>query len=87
VGDVRLKAVIAGNSTLAQEAERKLRAQDTSAAQSETELAAGEGELRVVEGAFGRRPAVLARGDEAGSAAALAYLACLVTQKYGLPNP
>ena len=72
--DVRLKAVIAGDSALAQEAERKLRAQDTTAAQSETDLAAGEGELRVVEDAFGRHPAVLARGDEAGSAAALAYL-------------
>jgi hypothetical protein len=75
VGDVRLKAVIAGDSPLAREAERKLRAQDTTAAQSETDLVAGEGELRVVEEAFGRRPAVLARGDEAGSAAALAYLA------------
>ncbi len=73
--DVRLKAVIAGEGPLAREAERKLRAQDTAAAQSETPLASGEGELRVIEDAFGRRPAILTRGDEAGSAAALAYLA------------
>ena len=36
---------------------------------------AGEGELRIVDDAFGRRAAVLARGDEAGSAAALGLLA------------
>ena len=73
--DVRLKAVIAGDGPLAQEATRKLLAQDTAAPEAETALAPGEGELRVIEDAFGRRPAVLARGDEAGSAAALAYLA------------
>ncbi|MDR3698961.1 MAG: M14 family zinc carboxypeptidase [Candidatus Sulfopaludibacter sp.] len=73
--DVRLQAVLAGSAALSQEAERKLRAQDTAAAQSETPLAAGEGELRIVDDAFGRRAAVLASGDEAGQASALGLLA------------
>ena len=72
--DVRTQAVLAGDSALSREAEKKLRASDTAAAQSETALAAGEGELRVVDDAFGRRAAILARGDEAGSAAALDLL-------------
>ena len=72
--DVRAPAVLAGQSPLAQEAERKLRAGDTAAAQSETGLAAGEGELRIVDDAFTRRPAVLTRGDDAGSAAVLGAL-------------
>ncbi|HEX3746103.1 MAG TPA: M14 family zinc carboxypeptidase [Bryobacteraceae bacterium] len=73
--DVRAPAVLAGASPLAQEAERKLRSGDTAAPQSETELAAGEGELRVVDNAFTRRPAILTRGDDAGAAAALGALA------------
>ncbi len=73
--DVRATAVLAGSAALSQEAERKLRAQDTAAAQSETPLAAGEGELRIVDNAFGRRAAVLTGGDEAGQAAALGLLA------------
>ena len=73
--DVRVPAVLAGQSPLSQEAERKLRATDTSAAQSETDLAPGEGELRVVDDAFTRRPAILARGDDRGAAAALGILA------------
>ncbi len=48
---------------------------DTASAESETALAPGEGELRIVDNAFGRRAAVLARGDERGQAAALAALA------------
>jgi hypothetical protein len=73
--DVRAPAVLAGQSPLAAEAERKLRANDTAAAQSETDLAPGEGELRIVDDAFTRRPAVLARGDDEGAAAALGALA------------
>jgi len=73
--DVRTPAVLAGDSGLSQEAEKKLRAADTAAAQSETALAAGVGELRVVDDAFGRRAAILTRGDAAGSAAALDLLA------------
>ena len=77
VRDVRAPAVLAGlpgQSPLAAEAERKLRANDTAAPQSETELAPGEGELRIVDDAFTRRAAVLARGDDTGSAAALGVL-------------
>lgn len=72
---VRTQAVIAGDSALAQEAERKLRAGDTAAARAETPLAPGEGELRAVDEAFGRRGAILIRGDEAGSSAAAELLA------------
>jgi len=72
--DVRTQAVLGGDSALSQEVEKKLRASDTAAAQSETALAAGEGELRVVDDAFGRRAAILTRGDDAGSAAALDLL-------------
>jgi hypothetical protein len=72
--DVRAPAVLAGQSPLAQEAERRLRANDTTAAQSETDLAPGEGELRIVDEAFTRRPAVLTRGDDAGAVAALGML-------------
>ncbi len=72
---VRAQVVIAGDSTLAQEAEKKLRASDTVAAQAEIALAPGEGEARAVDEAFGRRGAILVRGDEMGSAAALELLA------------
>jgi len=75
VRDVRTQAVIAGNAAVAQEAERKMRAEDTASEQAETPLAAGEGELRVVDSAFGRRAAVIARGDESGQAAAIGVLA------------
>ena len=73
--DVRAQAVIAGDSALAQEAEKKLRADDAAFAESETALAAGEGELRIADNAFGRRTAILARGDERGQAAAISALA------------
>ena len=72
--DVKTQAVIAGESDLAREAERKLRSQDTVAAQAETNLSPGEGELRIVDDSFGRRGAVLVRGDDTGSAAALDLL-------------
>ncbi len=38
-------------------------------------LAPGEGELRVVDGAFGKNAAIIARGDAEGSAAAVSYAA------------
>ncbi len=72
---VRSQAVLAGDAALAREAEAKLRANDTAAAQSETALSAGEGEVRIVDDAFGRRAALLARGDGPGAAAALDLLA------------
>ncbi len=74
VRDVRASAVIAGDSALAQGAEKKLRADDTAFTESETALAPGEGELRIADNAFGRRAAILARGDERGQAAALSAL-------------
>src|SRR5258708_33083950 len=67
---VRMHAVIAGDSRLAREAGNNLRAQDTAAAQAETRLNPGEGELRVVDDSLGRRTAVPASGDGPGSAAA-----------------
>jgi hypothetical protein len=74
VKDVRSKAVVARDSDVAKEAERKLLAEDTAASQTETALAAGEGELRIVDKAFGRQSAVLVRGDEAGASTALGLL-------------
>ena len=71
---VRAQAVIVGDSAIAQEAERKLRAGDSVAAQSETALGAGVGEIRAVDEAFGRRGAILVRGDEGGATAALQLL-------------
>lgn len=73
--DVRAQAVIGGDSAIAQDAEKKLRAEDTACAESETALAPGEGELRIADNAFGRRAAVLARGDQRGQAAAISALA------------
>jgi Zinc carboxypeptidase len=72
--DVRTNAVLAGDSTITQEAERKLKTNDTVSSQSETPLTAGEGELRIVDDAFGRRSAVIARGDDDGAAGALGLL-------------
>jgi hypothetical protein len=68
--DVRAPAVLAGDSPLAQEATKKLQVQS----EAETPLSAGEGELRIIDDAFGRRPAVLAQGDERGQSAALDLL-------------
>ncbi|HEY1336396.1 MAG TPA: M14 family zinc carboxypeptidase [Bryobacteraceae bacterium] len=54
VRDVRVPAVIAGDGPLAEQALRIGQAES---------LPSGEGELRVVDNAFGRRAAILARGD------------------------
>src|SRR5579872_3254780 len=71
---VRMHAVLAGDSRLSEETMRKLRTDDTASNQAETVLSAGEGELRVVDDAFGRRSAILVGGDPAGSAAAIDLL-------------
>ena len=60
--DVRAKAVVTESSDLGKEAARKLREEDPAA-----ESTPGAGELRVVDKAFGRQPAVLVRGDEAAA--------------------
>lgn len=73
--DVRTKSVVTAASVIGDEAERKLSEEDTVASQAESTLAAGEGELRIVDRAFGRQPAVLVRGDEAGKGAALSLAA------------
>ena len=78
--DVRSQAVIAGDAALSQEVEKKLREEDTETAAggktagATAALAPGEGELRIVDHAFARRAAVLARGDAKGAAAALGLL-------------
>ncbi len=66
--EVRSQAVVAGESSLSQELAKKL-------PPAEGALAAGEGELRIVDDAFARRAAVWARGDDTGAAAALGLLA------------
>ena len=71
VKDVRTKSVIAGDNSLSKEALSRLLLEAPAAA---GDLAAGEGELRIVDKAFGKHGAVLARGDDAGSAAALRLL-------------
>jgi len=60
VKDVRTKSVIVEGSDLAKEAARRLHEEDSTARES---LAAGEGELRVVDKALGRQAAVLVSGD------------------------
>jgi hypothetical protein len=72
--DLTSQAVLAGDSALSQAAWQKLRARDTAAAQSETPLASGEGEARIVDDAFGRRAALVVRGDAEGASAALDLL-------------
>ncbi len=71
--DVRSKSVVETSSELGREAERKFLDEDT-AGKSEPALSPGEGELHIVDKAFGRQPAVLVRGDEAGAGVALGLL-------------
>jgi hypothetical protein len=73
--DVHAPAVVAGDSPLAQEATRKLATDDAAYAEAETPLTPGEGELRIADNAFGRRPAILALGDARGQSAAISALA------------
>ncbi len=76
--NIRTKSVVSEDSEIGKEAVRKLAQEDTVASQVETPLAPGEGELRVVDKAFGPQPAnqptVLVRGDEAGASDALGLL-------------
>jgi len=69
--DVKTKSVIAGESEISKEAERKLLAEIPG---SMAALGAGEGELRIIDKAFAKQGAVLARGDDSGTAAALQLL-------------
>ena len=72
---IRTKSVVNAASDIGKEAERKLREEDTAANHAEPALAPGEGELRIVDRAFGRQPSVLVRGDEAGESAAISLAA------------
>jgi hypothetical protein len=60
VKDVRTKSVVVEGSDLAKEAARRLHDEDSTAREP---LAAGEGELRIVDKALGRQSAVLVSGD------------------------
>jgi zinc carboxypeptidase len=60
--DVRTKSVIVEGSDLAKEAARKLHEEDPTSTEP---LAPGEGELRIVDKAFGRQSAVLVSGNRA----------------------
>jgi hypothetical protein len=64
VRDVRTKSVIVEGSDLAKEAARRLIEEDATPREP---LAAGEGELRVVDKALGRQSAVLVSGDRAAA--------------------
>ncbi|HXA52351.1 MAG TPA: M14 family zinc carboxypeptidase, partial [Candidatus Acidoferrum sp.] len=60
--DIRTKSVVEASTDVGKEAERKL-AEENTASGSEPALTDGEGELRIVDKAFGRQPAVLVRGN------------------------
>ena len=72
VKEVRTKAVIAGDSELSKEVLRRMQA-DVPGVPGDS-LSPGEGELHVIDKAFGKQPAVLVQGDAAGTAAALQML-------------
>ncbi len=71
---VTSQAVVAGESAVASAVEKRLRDEDTSHSQAKP-LAAGEGELRVVDEALAKHDALLLRGDDQGIAAAAALAA------------
>jgi hypothetical protein len=72
--EIRTKSVLESTSDLGKEAERKLSEED-GASNREPAMSGGEGELRIVDKAFGRQPAVLVRGDGPGAEAAIGLLA------------
>ena len=61
--DIRTKSVVPESSEAGQEAVEKLKEESP----SEPAIRSGQGELRVVDKAFGRQPSVLVRGDEAAA--------------------
>jgi hypothetical protein len=72
--DVRTKAVVDARTDLGKLALGKMGEEDPAAEQADPALASGEGELRIVDKAFGRQPALLVEGDDAGATAALELL-------------
>lgn len=80
LAQVRTNAVLTESSALGQQLVRQLAAERTDTgqpfgAQAFPPLGPGEGELRVLDHAFGRHSALLVRGDAAGQVAALDYAA------------
>ncbi len=63
VREIRTKSIVPESSEIGKEAARKLREESP----SEPPIPTGQGELRVVDKAFGRQPAVVVRGDEAAA--------------------
>lgn len=61
--EIRTKSVVPESSEVGKEAARKL----TEESPAESPIPTGEGELRIVDKAFGRQPALLVRGDEAAA--------------------
>jgi hypothetical protein len=68
VRDVRTKSVVPESSEIGKAAAGKLREESP----NESTIPSGQGELRVVDKAFGRQPSVLVRGDEAAALGLLA---------------
>jgi Zinc carboxypeptidase len=68
VREIRTKSVVPESSAAGKEAAAKLREESP----ADPSVPTGNGELRVVDKAFGRQPAVLVRGDEAAALRLLA---------------
>jgi hypothetical protein len=66
--EVRTKSVVPESAAIGREAEGRLKLESP----NESAIPAGQGELRVVDKAFGRQPSVLVRGDEAAALGLLA---------------
>ena len=66
--EIRTKSVVPESSEVGKEAVRKLKEESP----SEPAIPAGQGELRIVDKAFGRQPSVLVRGDETAALGLLA---------------
>jgi hypothetical protein len=66
--EVRTKSVVPESSEIGRRAAAKLKQESP----GESAIPAGEGELRIVDKAFGRQPAVLVRGDESAALGLLA---------------
>ncbi|HEV2387813.1 MAG TPA: M14 family metallopeptidase [Candidatus Acidoferrales bacterium] len=80
LGQVPAQALLTADSPLGQQLQRELTAPHPGAPSTFAQtvfqpLQPGEGELRVIDNAFAKHAAVVARGDAAGQAAALDYAA------------
>jgi hypothetical protein len=72
--DVNTPIVIASNSPLGEEAEKKLRQEESASGRVPSTLSPGEGKLRIVDNAFKKNSSVLVQGDDTGSVAVLNLL-------------